>query len=169
MVNIQISTLHLHRCTLIDMRSFFLLSTAAALAFATPVPQQLDLSMADAIPTPEHVTVPSDVSSQAVEFDIDAALEDAIVAVLTDDNTIDVSDSTADPVNGTTPIQKRATCSTVALGSGPTPSPDTAADFLKLASISTAANGASAPSGYTESFKNVKAAANAYGMYHPVS
>ncbi|THX17621.1 glycoside hydrolase [Aureobasidium pullulans] len=145
------------------MRSFFLLSTAAALAFATPVPQQLDLSMADAIPTPENVTLPSDVSSQTVEFDIDAALEDAIVAVLTDDNTIDVSDSTADPINGTTPIQKRAACSTVALGSGPTPSPDTAADFLKLASISTAANGASAPSGYTESFKNVKAAANAYG------
>lgn len=127
------------------MRSLSLIAALAVLASATPVPQQLDLSIADTIATPENITAPSDVSSQTVEFDIEAALDDTIAAVLTNDKTIDVSDSTADPVNGTTPIQKRAACTTVKLGSGPTASPDTAADFLKLASISTASNNAKPP------------------------
>lgn len=146
------------------MRPFFLISAAAALVLASPLPQQLDLSLADSIPTPEKLVVPADVSSQTVDFDVDVALNDAVAAVLTNDQTIDVSDSTADPANGTTPIQKRAACTTVALGSGPTASPDTVADFLGLKEISSAATSASPPSGYAESFKNLKAAANAYGL-----
>lgn len=145
------------------MKAFLLLPAAAALVLASPLPQQFDISLADSIPSPDNVTVPSDVSSQTVDFDIDSALNDTVAAVLTDAQTIDVSDSTADPVNGTAPIEKRAACTTLPLGSGPTVSPDTASGFLGLSQISSAAVSATAPSGYAESFKNLKAAANAYG------
>ena len=143
------------------MRSFFLLSAAAALTLASPVPQELDLSLVDSVATPENITIPTDVTSQNITYDSDDAANTVQTAVLTGDDTVDISDSTSNSTTTGSTLKKRGTCAAQATGSGPVPSPDTASAFLKYSAFASAASAAATPSGYTQAFKNLQASNNA--------
>jgi hypothetical protein len=140
------------------MRSFVLLSAAAALTLASPVPQELDFSLIDTVETPSNVTVPTNTEELVVIYDSDSAAAAVQTSVLTGQTEIDISNST-----GSSTLRRRGTCAAQASGSGPVPSPDTASAFLSYSAFASAASAAATPSGYTQAFKNLNASNNAYG------
>lgn len=142
------------------MRSFILLSAAAALSFASPVPQELDLSLVDVVETPSNITVPTNTEEVIVSYDSDAAANAVQTSVLTGQTEIDISNSTTNSTSSAS-IKKRGTCAAQATGSGPVPSPDTASSFLSYSAFASAASAAATPSGYTQAFKNLNASNNA--------
>ncbi|KAI5248970.1 glycoside hydrolase [Aureobasidium subglaciale] len=144
------------------MRSFILLSAAAALTLASPVPQELDFSLIDTVETPSNVTVPTNTNELIVSYDSDAAAAAVQTSVLTGQTEIDISNSTTNSTSSST-LRRRGTCAVQASGSGPVPSPDTASSFLSYSAFASAASAAATPSGYTQAFKNLNASNNAYG------
>jgi hypothetical protein len=143
------------------MRSFFLLSAAAGLTIASPVPQELDFSLVDIVDTPSNVTVPSNTDELIVTYDSDSAAAAVQTSVLTGQTEIDISNSTTNSTDSST-LHRRGTCAAQASGSGPVPSPDTASAFLSYSAFASAAEAAATPSGYTREFKNLNASNNAY-------
>lgn len=142
------------------MRSAFFLSAAAALTLASPVPQELDLSIVDIVETPSNVTVPSNTEELIISYDSDAAALAVQTAVVTGESDINVSNSTTNSTSSAS-LEKRGTCASQATGSGPVPSPDTASAFLSHAAFASAASAAATPSGYTQAFKNLNASNSA--------
>ena len=143
-----------------NMRSFLIAASAAlTLALPAPLPQGLDLDLISAVPTPANITVPSDATSQNVTYDSASAAADVKDAVLSSDPSIDLSESTSNSTSST--LTKRSACAAQPLGSGPVPSPDTAAAFLAYSSFASKASAAPVPSGYTQAFKNQHASNNA--------
>lgn len=149
------------------MFSSLILSATAILAITSASAQSLDLSLLGSISTPANVTVPSNLTSQLVDYDVDAATDAAAEDPLAAPATVNLADTVTTIVNSTTPVQnsKRAATSCVAqpLGSGPAVSPDTASAFLANAAFAKSASAAPTPSGYIQSFKNLKASNNAFG------
>lgn len=138
-----------------------LVTAAAALAFASPVPQSLDFDLIDTVDTPANVTIPTDITAQNVTYDATAAASAVVSSVVIGDNSVDLSDSTSAVANSTATLVKRGTCATQAAGSGPVPSPDTASAFLAYSAFASAATSAPTPSGYTQAFSNLNASNNA--------
>jgi hypothetical protein len=144
------------------MRSFVLLSAAAALTLASPVPQELDFSLIDTVETPSNVTVPTNTEELVVIYDSDSAAAAVQTSVLTGQTEIDISNSTTNSTGSST-LRRRGTCAAQASGSGPVPSPDTASAFLSYSAFASAASAAATPSGYPPPVPTLHASNHAYG------
>lgn len=140
------------------MRSFALIAGLAALAVASPMPQDMGDLAAD-LPVPDIVSVPIGAAdTDSVAYDPNAAAAAAVAVVLSDPS----SDSSVVTKRS---LVERAACDPQPLGSGPT-SPDVADDptsFQNYAGFSTAATTAQTPSGYVNTFTDKKASVNACG------
>ena len=139
------------------MRSFALIAGLAALAVASPMPQDPSDLTAD-LPIPDIVSAPIGAAdNDTVAYDPDAAAAAAVAVVLTtsDDNTVVTKRS----------LEERDSCAAQPVGYGPT-SPDVVDDpksFQDYSGFATTANGAGTPSGYVQTFQNYKASVNACG------
>ncbi|TEY46779.1 hypothetical protein BOTCAL_0314g00160 [Botryotinia calthae] len=131
------------------MRPFIITSAFATLAFANPLPQDIDLGAIDALPEAGVSAAPVDVSSQvvAVKPVSDAVIEGASV----------VNDVAApDGVTKKRGLTKRE-CEPQPAGYGPNSKPkDTAEAFLKDDQYNKVASKASTPQGYTLSFSQLQ-------------
>ncbi|KAF7890023.1 uncharacterized protein EAF02_002438 [Botrytis sinoallii] len=130
------------------MRPVIIASAFAALAFANPLPQDMDLGAIDALPQAEVSSAPVDVSSQvvAVKPVSDAVLEGAAA----------VNDVAApDGVARKRDLVKRD-CEQQPLGYGPNSKPDTADAFLADPQYNKIASKAPTPQGYTLAFSELK-------------
>ncbi|KAI1177844.1 hypothetical protein F4777DRAFT_587062 [Nemania sp. FL0916] len=130
-----------------------LLNTLVSLAGASPLrPRQLlNFGLLDSTPDPT-LHVPSiEEQPHTVSFDLPAATQEAV----------------ANPLPATTKrgIEARTNdaCSSLDAGSGPIPTPDSSDSFLAFDEFATAANSASVPSGYYQTFANLQGSNSAYG------
>ncbi|KEQ68814.1 hypothetical protein M436DRAFT_16524, partial [Aureobasidium namibiae CBS 147.97] len=133
-----------------------------SLACAAPRPQDINFSLADALPDPTYSEAVG-VTAQVITYDASAVLSSAASQI-----TASVAD-TAAAVVATTDApsnQKRDACAAQQAqpsGYGPVPAPDTPSAFLSYSSFVAAATGAPVPSGYTQQFSNLQASSGAYG------
>jgi hypothetical protein len=142
------------------MLSLILFSSVIGLACAAPRPQNIDFSLADALPDPTF-SIAVGVTAQVVTYDASAILSSAASQITaTVVNTAAAVIATTDAASN----QKRDACSAQPAqpsGYGPVPSPDTPSAFLSYSSFAAAATGAPVPSGYTQEFSNLQASNNA--------
>lgn len=154
------------------MRSFTLALAFASVAYSAPRPQDIDFSLAYALPDPSYSTAVGTATAQSVSYDsatvYDAALAQ-ITATTTDTAVVASTDApatTTDPADaGSTdaPQKRSASCSPQPIGYGPVPSPDTASAFTAYPLFASIASAAPTPSGYTQEFVNAQGSSNAYG------
>jgi len=135
------------------MRSFVLGTAVVCLAFAAPAPQDIDFDLADAVPNPSYTTTLS-----VVTYDATAILDSALPQITS--SATDTLPATTDGVNNKV---KRTACASQPTGAGPIPSPDSPSAFLAYAKFSASATNAPTPSGYSQTYKNLRGASNAYG------
>lgn len=152
------------------MRSFIVASALAGLAFASPVPQDIDFELAYALPDPSYATSLLDqgtVTATTVTYDTSSILETAMPQITSSvpitATTVDVATYTGD---ANAKKVKRTACATQPLGAGPTPATDSAAAFLADEDFSSIANAAPVPSGYTQMFQNLQASNKYVDMMH---
>lgn len=139
------------------MRGYIAFSLLAALAYASPVPQNIDFDLVDDSPDPPRPTIAVGPTAQTVTYNLASATTFAATeALATPDST-----STADSEKRD--LEKRAACATQPTGAGPVPSPDTASAFLAYPSFASIASAAPTPSGYSKTFTNLQGSSNAYG------
>ncbi|KAF1354582.1 hypothetical protein BDV97DRAFT_374662 [Delphinella strobiligena] len=147
------------------MRSSFIIPAAlAAMAAASPVPQDLDWDAIDAlepVPTPTIPIVDASAYATIVAYTASAAASTvsaqiAASGLSTADlvGTDESDDSTTSKRSIQRSIQKRGVAAT---------SPDTDVAFFADSRYSAAALNASTPSGYTQTFQNLNASNNAFG------
>ncbi|KAL8903155.1 MAG: hypothetical protein Q9171_007497 [Xanthocarpia ochracea] len=131
------------------MRSTCLVAALAGLAYAAPRPQSINFEELDAAevpavtgPAPEALVEPVTYSEQVAKAE--AAAE--------------VTEELSSPAKrGLVARGVNDPCSPQPAGSGPVPTPDTAAAFLAFPEFSDTANNASTPQGYALSFSNKQA------------
>jgi hypothetical protein len=147
------------------MRPFVLIAGLAALAVASPMPQDLGEveDLAAELPDLDTTDVPIGAGSVIIPFDTGAAAVAAANAGIdTSDSIIVASTSTSSKRS----LERRDGCASQPAqptGSGPKPAIDSATEFLKLTDFSTAATGATTPSGYINTFTDQKAALSGCG------
>jgi hypothetical protein len=130
------------------MRSALILSTLAVVAVAIPNPQGLDIDAIYSVPDPDVLGPdPADVDIP-VSYDHSAAVNDVI------------ADIEGYPP---TPKKRSAACEPQPAGSGPVPYPDTPSAFLANGEYASIAGSAVTPSGYTQSFSNLKGSTGGLG------
>ena len=132
------------------MRSYALTALLAGSAFSAPHPQALDFAAIDeagTIPQPSIPVVNAEKATTVVDYNPTEAAASVAAAVLADPSDTSVKVKRDD--NSGCKIQPEAD--------------DTAENFLANTEFSDAANAATTPSGYTQSFKNLKASNNAMG------
>ncbi|KAI1814990.1 hypothetical protein GGS20DRAFT_366906 [Poronia punctata] len=142
------------------MQSIILyLTTLVYLVGASPLErrQLLDFAALDAAPDPTSILVPIDATPFTVSFDLPAATQAAVNAPLFNDAV--VSKRYVDALVRRTSDD----CAPLDQGKGPIPEPDTAQAFLAYEEFSVTAISAPLPSGYYQTFKNLKASNSAYG------
>ena len=135
------------------MKSALILGALATLGSA--LPQEIQWKVVEAAPDPPTVVVPIGATPQTVTYIPDAAASSAAALIF------------ADPLPQISEpgVEKRnnGACSLQPPGAGPVPSPDTASSFLSYPAFAAAASAAPVPSGYTNTFTNLKASSQAYG------
>ncbi|KAK5019777.1 hypothetical protein LTR16_000280 [Cryomyces antarcticus] len=137
------------------MRSALVFGAFAALAAASPVPQEIDYDSVDAAGLPPTATIPIvGATAQVVTYDAAAAASSVAAEVTQDPASARKRD--LGKRDGSCAVQPTGILSLV-------PSPDTASAFLAADVFAAAATSASTPSGYTDTFTNLKASNNAYG------
>lgn len=137
---------------LLTMRSFITPLLVAGLAAAAPAPQNIDFDLVYEAPKPTY-TIAQDVAAQTVVYDPASVIASAAAQI-----------TAAAPDESSAPVEKRAACNALPAGTGPpVNNPDTPAAFLASQAFADSANNAGTPSGYTQTFKNLKASNNAYG------
>ncbi|KAI0975929.1 hypothetical protein F4678DRAFT_287125 [Xylaria arbuscula] len=131
-----------------------ILSSLASLAGASPVqPRQLlDFALLDSAPAPSVHSVAFDEPPSTVTYNLPAATQAAIATPLP-----------VEAANKRSLDARDNACSPQPLGSGLTPSPDTASEFLTSVDFSVEAQGAVTPNGYYRTFFDLKASNSAYG------
>lgn len=142
------------------MRSFALIAGLAALAVASPLPQDSSDLLAD-LPVPDIVSVPIGAADiDTVAYDPTAAADAAVAVVLSDT-------STDNSVVSKRSLVERGACDPQPAGYGDAPGLGTFSDdpksFQGYKGFATAANGAGTPSGYVSTFTNQLASVNACG------
>ncbi|KAK8135097.1 carbohydrate-binding -like protein [Apiospora sp. TS-2023a] len=169
------------------MKRSLLISSCAALAQA----QSFQWDVIDAAPPATKVTVPVGGQPVSVPYDRNAAIASieasinpptlpvtvtrklpdlgaSIPAAIVSSVASKVIPSVAVPSPTTAPtlnvVRRDTPCATQPIGSGPVPTPDTAANFLSLPDFATAANKAQVPNNYVQTFANLTAANNDYGF-----
>ncbi|THX57875.1 hypothetical protein D6D06_03446 [Aureobasidium pullulans] len=141
-----------------NMRSFTVAAAFAALAVANPLPQEIDWAAVDALAPIPTVTIPVvDVSAQASTVAYEPSAAATSIAAAVKASGVDSDAPTGLKARGA------AICKPQPLGAGPAPKEDTPEAFLAYPEFSTKANAASTPSGYYNTFKDLKASNNAYG------
>jgi len=142
------------------MRSFTVAAAFAALAVANPLPQEIDWAAVDALAPIPTVTIPVvDVAAKASTVAYEPSAAATSVAAEVKASGVDT-----DATSGLKVRAAAVTCKPQPLGAGPTVnSPDTPEAFLAYGDFATAANSASTPEGYYNSFTNLNASSNAYG------
>jgi hypothetical protein len=132
------------------MRSHLLAAAIAALANASPVPQDIDLDLVIAAPDPTY-TEAVGVTAQVVTFNTQAT---SVTSVSVADPA--VTDSTDDLAAR---LAKRGSCATQPAGASgaPTYTPDSPSAFLQNNAFAAAASAAPVPSGYDQTFSNLAA------------
>jgi hypothetical protein len=156
------TTLHLtisfsHQTIHCTMRSYTFAAAFAALAAASPLPQEIDWAAVDALAPIPTVTIPVvDVKALASTISYEPSAAATSIAA-----EFKASGVTATPSG--LKARAAATCKPQPTGSGPKPDTDSAEAFLAYPAYSTTANGASTPAGYYNTFKNLNASNNAYG------
>lgn len=141
------------------MRSVAYLPALAALVSASPLVarQEIDIDALKAAPDPTIVTVTAGAPQTTAAYNLASATAEAVA------NPSDLDKRQFDALVGAPLIQKRAACDPQRLGFGPAVTPDTAEAFLAFDEFKTTAEGASAPSGYEQTFVNLQASNSAYG------
>ncbi|KAI9801928.1 MAG: hypothetical protein M1833_002243 [Piccolia ochrophora] len=138
------------------MRTAFALSALAALAFATPTPQELDIDAIIAAPDPQVSGPAQNVNTQSIPYDA-AAAKAAAAAPITE------------------PVEKRSLkaraqgdCAPQSNGKGPKPPVDSDAAFLAYDKFRTQSKSAAVPAGYEPAFNNLQGSIhqNAYMGVH---
>jgi hypothetical protein len=143
-----------------NMRSFALIAGLAALAVASPMPQDLNdaskIDLAVELPSLETVEVPIGSGSVAIPFDPAAAAAAAAQ---------EVADSSSDIVDlpDKRSLEQRAACDPQPAGLGPKPATDSSEAFMNFLDFSTAATTATTPSGYVQTFQDQKASLEGCG------
>ena len=130
---------------------------AAAVASPLVARQDIDFDLVDDTPNPTTASIPLGETSQAVSHDLAEATEEATATPLPA-NTTPTGAQKREPV-----IAGRAACDPQPTGSGPVAAIDTAEEFLTYSALSTAATGATTPSGYSNTFQDLHASSSAYG------
>ncbi|TGJ84642.1 hypothetical protein E0Z10_g4099 [Xylaria hypoxylon] len=130
-----------------------ILHTLVSLAGASPLqPRQLlNFAALDAAPQPTVHSVFIDEKPNTVVYDLPAATEAAVAA----------------PLQAATKrgleVRTNDACTSLDKGAGLVPVPDTAEAFLAYDEFSSAATSAPVPSGYFQTFSNLKGSNSAYG------
>lgn len=116
---------------------------------ATPLQarQAIDFDLIDSAPDPTVVTLDVLAPATTVHFDLPAATEEAVSLPLNEKRSL---------------VTKRAACDPQPEGHGPAPEEDTPEAFVDFEEFADVANGASVPSGYKQTFKNLKGSNSAY-------
>ena len=140
--------------TITALLTAFVATTAASPLVAR---QDIDTKLVDDTPNPSTASIPLGVTSQLVSYDLAEATAEATATPLP----VDASPTGAQKREPD--IAVRAACDPQPTGSGPVPSPDTAEAFLAYSAFSSAANGATTPSVYSNTFKNLHTSSSAYG------
>lgn len=141
------------------MRSAVYLPALAALASAGPLVARQDINFdaLKAAPDPIIVTVTAGTPQSTVEYNLASATAQAA------ENPLDLGKRDVETVVASHMVEKRSACDPQRLGFGPAVIPDTAEAFLAFEDFKTTAEGAPVPSGYKQTFKNLKASNSAYG------
>ncbi|KAI4717846.1 hypothetical protein E4T48_05951 [Aureobasidium sp. EXF-10727] len=141
------------------MRSTFFVPALVAVvaALPAPAPQEIDLDLFLNIPTPTVIQA-TGTPDKIVTYDTKAILASAT-------QVSSISVAVTDAASSTPSIVKRAACGPEPSGYGPvTTNPkDDAASFLANPVYANAANAATVPDGYVQTFKNLNASSSAYG------
>lgn len=146
------------------MRSVAYLPALAALASAGPLVarQAIDIDALKAAEDPVIVTVTPGAPETTVSYHLPSATAQAVENPL-DLSTRDLETRNLEAVVASPQVEKRAACDPVRPGFGPAVSPDTDEAFLAFNDFKATAEGASVPSGYKQTFVNLKASNSAYG------
>lgn len=149
------------RSIVIKMHLLWLLSAAYGLTAAAPRPQNIEFSLAYALPNPSYSEAVG-ATAQVVTYNPTTVYSAAVAQI-----TSTVSDvSGADAATTDAPVKRQATsCAPQPTGYGPVPSPDSPSAFVSFSSFAAAASAAPTPSGYTLEFENLSGSSNAYGTY----
>jgi hypothetical protein len=136
------------------MRSLLYLPALLVAVKSSPLQarQLLDIGVLEDTPTPSSVSIPLELTSQAVTYDVAGATATA--------TRIPLPVQTAAASNT---LKARNACDPQASGAGPVPSPDTASAFLAYPSLRSIASAAPVPTGYTQTFSNLNGSSSAYG------
>ncbi|KAF2705643.1 hypothetical protein K504DRAFT_460360 [Pleomassaria siparia CBS 279.74] len=126
------------------MHSTLLISALCGLAIAAPKPQIINVPVTDNLALP-GILGPDDGTQSS--YNPTKAAAAAAAAIQTNPVSVDKRDV----------LEKRDACSAQAAGAGPVPGQGSVADYLDQTNIlSTTAQGAPTPSGYTSSFTNLQ-------------
>ncbi|ETS87155.1 hypothetical protein PFICI_00983 [Pestalotiopsis fici W106-1] len=129
----------------------------AALARA----QSLDFDVIDSAPVPETTTVPIGAGSTTVAYNSATAAASA-AAEITASPIVDDVKMRRDMKNRLAFDKRDGNCAVQPVGYGPVPDPDTPDAFLADTDFSTAAQSATTPSGFVQSFSNLQGSNSAY-------
>ncbi|TGO88647.1 hypothetical protein BPOR_0149g00010 [Botrytis porri] len=122
------------------MRSVIITSAFAALAFANPLPQVIDLGAIDALPPAEVYNAPVDIPSK------DVVIQPVVKSI----------NEAAAAVNNIARDLAKRDCEQQPAGYGPNSKPDTADAFLADPQYNKIASKAPTPQGYTLTFSGLK-------------
>lgn len=140
------------------MRSIALIAAFAALAAATPVPQDYPGAALLDYDDPPMTDVDSGAGTVIIPLDVDAVVAAAVDDIKTDSS----PDVPADiPAVLKRSLEARDDCSAQPAGYGDVPPGDTPALFLSYGGFANAANDATTPQGYVQTFKNKQASVSA--------
>ncbi|KAK7978785.1 hypothetical protein PG988_006275 [Apiospora saccharicola] len=144
------------------MKRCLLVSSCVALAQAQ---SSFPWDVIDAAPPAEKDTVPIGGQPVSVPYDSDD-VEASIVASITSSSPVATVTHSSVPAAATTlqVVRRDGACATQPAGSGPVPTPDTAASFLAFPDFANAANNAQVPRNYIQTFANLNSANNDYGF-----
>jgi hypothetical protein len=148
------------------MRTAIYLPALAALASASPLVaspllarQDIDIEALKAAEDPVLVTVTAGTPETTVAYNLASATAQAVE----DGAELDKRTNVAVVPSPLFALEKRAACDPQRAGHGPSVSPDTPEAFLALSEFKSTAEGATVPTGYKQTFKNLKASNSAYG------
>jgi hypothetical protein len=139
------------------MRAAAYIPVVAALAQAGPLVarQSIDFDLLDSVPDPSIVTVTAGAPATVVSYDLAAATASATAAP--------IADAPSKRVDAGPELEARTACEPQPSGQGVVPDGDSVDTFLAYQGFADAANGASVPSGYVQTYQNLKASSSAYG------
>lgn len=139
------------------MLFYILALTILGLTHAAPAPQDIDFSLAYAVPNPTYSEAVG-VTAQSITYNSETVYASAASQV-----TASVSDTSAAVIVSTDAAsnEKRTACPAQPTGYGPIPSPDSASAFAAFTSFASIASAAPTPSGYSQEFVNLNGSNNA--------